>query len=62
MTSTVASRVDQTYAQCVADWYVQETDALEQEIISTISEYSDYEPHSVILAVIERECGRLGER
>ena len=62
MASTMASRANPDYAQCIADWYFADGEVLagrNETIVSSILNYPDYAPTSVIVGVIEQQCGKL---
>ncbi|MEM1377066.1 MAG: hypothetical protein AAGG69_06725 [Pseudomonadota bacterium] len=63
MASTISSRLEETHATCVSDWYFGEAvdrGARNQEVLETIRQYPEFHPSAVVLAVIERECGQYG--
>jgi len=62
MAGVVASRNDQTKSRCIDDWYFGEgadRTANNESIRDAMRRFPDYHPTTVVLAVIEKRCGKL---
>lgn len=60
MASTIAARIKPPLSDCIADAFFAEvgmTDEGFESITDRIAEFDSYHPSSVILVVIESECG-----
>lgn len=60
MASSIVTRSKPDYAQCLADHFYSSTGLTDegfQQIIGRVREYAEYHPSSVLVVVIESECG-----
>ena len=67
MAITIASQADKTLANCIFDWYGQgnkeAAHARQDEVIKLIAgRYASHPPHAVVLAIIQKECGKFPAR
>ena len=64
MAMTVSSRMSEAHSTCISEWFFDADgfrDGREEGLRQSISQYSDYHPGGIIVAVIERECGEFGQ-
>lgn len=63
MIAAITSQKDdsQVYVECVGAWYStgQATVERQNEIRSLWTQYEDYHPQTVILAVVQKACGKV---
>lgn len=61
MIGVVAAQVEPKIADCINDWYLdaQDTNSKNSEFLSTMKKYASYRPETVILAVVEKACGKF---
>lgn len=62
--SLISSRLDASHANCVSVWYFGESGIethRKSDVIQSITEYLEYRPDAVLLAMIEKACGAYGE-
>lgn len=62
MIGVVATRIRPEIAHCIDDWYGG--DAMDQRndfIRSVMREHSEFHPSGVVLAVVQRACGRFDD-
>lgn len=62
MAGIIGTQVKPAISHCIDGWYFADDAAksrLNQSIRGTIIQYADYHPNSVILAVIQEECGEF---
>lgn len=62
MAGVLASQSKNPAVHCIDDWYFGSAghkSRVNDEIRATMQQYPDYYPATVIVAVIERECGSL---
>ncbi len=62
MAGVLAVQAENPAGKCINDWYFKSeaaTQAANDQIRAVMREYSGYYPGTVIVAVIERECGDL---
>ncbi|EKE68470.1 hypothetical protein [Oceanibaculum indicum] len=65
MTGVIASQLSQNVAPCIDAWYFADrvTQTQRNEAIRALMrKYPDYHPQAVILALIQKECGKLTGR
>lgn len=58
----VATRNATDHADCIDGWYYasgEKRDEAHEAIREAMTDYSTYNPVTVLIAVIERECGKL---
>lgn len=62
MIGVVATQIRPDIAHCVNDWYGGEQMGQRNEFIrSMMLEHSEFHPAGVILAIVQRECGRFAD-
>lgn len=64
MAMTVSSRMSEAHSTCISQWFFDADgfrDGREDDLRKSISQYSDYHPGAIIVAIIERECGEFGK-
>ncbi|MEP5730203.1 MAG: hypothetical protein ABJL67_12640 [Sulfitobacter sp.] len=62
MTGVIASQAEPKIATCLDDWYSDSSEQMrdrESEIIGTMHDLPEYVPEAIILAVIEKACGKF---
>lgn len=60
MIGVVATQVRPEIAHCIDDWYGGDAmDRRNNFIRSVMREHSEFHPSGVVLAVVQRECGRF---
>jgi len=59
MAGLVALQINKQHSQCISDWYYHDEEKAMQHILSVMSDYPDFHPRGVILAVIEKKCGEF---
>lgn len=62
MLGIIASQITNNVAECVDDWYFKDRSTQRQRhetILSVMRRHPDYHPQAVILAVIQKRCGKL---
>ena len=60
MVGVVAAQIDQRQAECIDTWYLADTAKRHREILQTVKQYPDYHPQGVILALVQKICGKIG--
>ncbi|MEO1324942.1 MAG: hypothetical protein AAFV59_18270 [Pseudomonadota bacterium] len=64
MASTVATQVEPKIAKCIDDWYFKDEETRRRrgdEIRKVMQSVPGYHPDGVLLAVIQRACGKFGK-
>ena len=60
---TIASQTDKALTQCIFEWYGKGDDEVEaqreDEVIEAIGKYIAHQPYAVVLAVIQKQCGKF---
>ena len=59
MASLIASQNNRTQGKCIDDWYYGDVDSTTRIILNIMRRLPDYHPRAVILAAIEKECGKI---
>lgn len=59
MASFIAAQNQDSLAQCIDKWYFEETATKNVEIRQKLTAFSTYHPSGIILAVIEKACGKF---
>jgi len=59
MASLIAAQNDKTQAKCIDDWYYGDADKSTQYIENVMRDYPDLHPRGVILASVEKQCGKF---
>lgn len=66
MALTIASQTDKDLMQCIFEWYGKGDDKIEaqreDEIIEVIGNYVAHQPYAVVLAVLQKQCGKFPVR
>tara|TARA_B100000749_G_C18231407_1_gene384394 strand:+ start:150 stop:491 length:342 start_codon:yes stop_codon:yes gene_type:complete len=64
MAITIASQVDKELTHCIDDWYGEgETRrARQDQVLEIIRSRQAYQPNAVLLAIIQKACGKFPER
>lgn len=50
---------DEEKAQCVWNWYFNDPERRNAQLLKSFQKYPDHTPSGVILALLKRECGDL---
>lgn len=61
MAGLIVSLRNKSKARCVENWYVADTDAAQHAILAAMQRFPSYNPRGVIVAVLQKQCGPLGE-
>lgn len=59
MAGLVAGRNDKRQGKCIDDWYFAAQDKANAHIIAVMEKHPTFHPRGVILAVLEKKCGKL---
>jgi hypothetical protein len=59
MASLIAGRVDKNQGKCIDDWFYNKPKQAVEEVLSIMQQYPTYHPRAVILAVVEKQCGKI---
>ncbi|MFN3224732.1 MAG: hypothetical protein ACE360_00585 [Hyphomicrobiales bacterium] len=60
--TVIATQVRADMASCIADWYSDNPNVIaarNSEIKTVMADYPDSHPTPILIAVIQRECGRF---
>ncbi len=57
--SHAISVTNPTQGECMADWYFENEKQHQQTIEETMQKYPDHVPSSVVLAVLQKNCGKI---
>lgn len=60
MASVIASQISDTKAGCIGRWYFDDNRARLAEIHASMKKNSQFHPQAVILALMQKACGRFG--
>ena len=60
MAGFIVSMHEKPKARCLEDWYFKNTDAAENTILETMRQHPEFHPRGVIVAVLQKRCGKLG--
>lgn len=55
----IAGQNDKVQEKCLEDWYVKNEKGATDFILSTMARFPDYHPRGVILAALEKKCGKF---
>lgn len=61
--SVIATQIEQSMADCIADWYTDDPATVKQrnaEILNIMADYPDSYPTGIVVAVIQKQCGKFG--
>ena len=62
MAVTIAAQFDQKFGDCIVDWYTNDPNIVEKrnfEILEMMEKHQEFRPSSVLLAVVQKQCGRF---
>lgn len=59
MAGLIAKRYEPTKGKCIDDWYFGEVPRSHDHIQTVMQKYPNYHPLGVVLAVLEKQCGKL---
>ena len=59
MAGLIAGRNDDSQGKCLEDWYFSDETVSNNQVLDVMRQYPDYHPRGVILAVMEKRCGKL---
>ncbi len=62
--AVVTSQFRQELSSCIADWYTNEPTTIrqrQQEILDVMQNFPDGYPTGVIIAVLQKKCGKFGQ-
>ncbi len=62
MASLIASQLDTDQSKCISHWMATDEQLAYDQVLSSMKQFPDYHPRGVILAVIERRCGKFERR
>ncbi len=55
------SQIDKVRSDCIADWYFKAPEQRRKELEDTMRKYPDHAPSSVVIALVQKVCGKLGQ-
>ena len=55
------SQIDKTKSDCIADWYFNAPEERRKELEDTMRKYPDHAPSAVVIALMQKHCGKLAE-
>ncbi|MEP1932161.1 MAG: hypothetical protein ABJJ37_12860 [Roseibium sp.] len=61
--AVIATQIRQELASCIADWYTNDPDIMQErnaEILSVMKKLPDSYPSGVVVAVLQKKCGKFG--
>lgn len=64
MASIVSSRTNPEHGDCISDWFFDGNGiqpSVRRDALETISQYRDFRPAAVLVALIEKACGPFGQ-
>lgn len=59
MASLIAGRNNAEQGECLDKWYFSDVTEKNKFVLKTMKRFPDYHPRGVILAVLEKQCGKL---
>ena len=59
MAGLIAAQNDKKHAECLEDWYWDDQEKSSKHILDVMRQYPEYHPRGVILAVLEKQCGKF---
>lgn len=59
MASLIAGQNDKPQGVCIDDWFYSDIDKATVEVLGIMKRFSDHHPRAVILAIIEKHCGKI---
>ena len=62
MAGLIARRNDETQGDCIDNWYFNAESEAHRQIIRVMQDNPSYHPRGVILAILEKRCGKLAYR
>lgn len=61
MASLIAGQTDSAQGRCIDDWYYRDEAAGTASIIDVMRQNPDYHPRGIVLAVLQKRCGQIGQ-
>ncbi len=55
------SQIDKVKSNCIADWYFNAPEQRRKELEDTMRKYPEHAPSSVVIALVQKNCGKLAE-
>ena len=62
--SVIATQIRQELATCISDWYTNDPDTVKSrnsEILEIMARFPDGYPTGIVVAVLQKECGKFGD-
>ena len=59
MASLIVGQTDKSQGKCVDDWYYKDQTVSNAYIFDAMKRFPDYHPRGVILAAMEKKCGKF---
>jgi hypothetical protein len=59
MASLIVGQTDKAQGKCVDDWYFGNEPSANKHIFDVMRRHSEFHPRGVILAVLEKKCGKF---
>lgn len=61
--TVIAAQIRKDMSLCIADWYSDDPGTIKRrntEILTIMEEYPDSYPIAIIIAVLQKQCGKFG--
>ena len=55
------SQIDKAKADCISEWYFPHKEERHKEIEATMTKYPAHAASSIILSLVQRQCGKLSQ-
>lgn len=59
MAGLIARRNNASQGDCIDHWFFDDQGRADGQILAVMAEYPDHHPQGIILAVLEKQCGKL---
>ncbi|MEM6812655.1 MAG: hypothetical protein AAF549_09345 [Pseudomonadota bacterium] len=59
MAALVVGQTSKKQAKCIDEWYFKDEESGIDFILSNMRKYPEYHPRGIILAVMEKKCGKF---
>lgn len=59
MAGFIAAQNDKKHADCLESWYLEDEKKSNDFIFDVMGKYPEYHPRGVIVAVLEKQCGKF---
>ncbi|MEP3247777.1 MAG: hypothetical protein ABJN40_07375 [Sneathiella sp.] len=62
--AVIATQIRQDLASCIADWYTNDPMIIKKrnaEILDTMKGYPDSYPSGLVVAILQKQCGKFGQ-